>query len=377
MSRKAAAPSCDDTNTQVRDATASSSSSSSNAHGSTARSSCWDIALAASTSASAAIKHFDWSYVYLVYTDTEYGKRGKEALEALAHNYNVCFGFLHCIDKDISDEPIYDAIIHNITQKSDIRGELSLDSYFFFSNQLPLSFFLIHIVVVMFAEKVATLRVIRAARRLNASEQLVWIGSDIWSSGKRERELSPDEEHILEGALAVQPLYTHMAGFDDYFTNLTLEHVEVNPWFDEFWTEYHRCRGANGSVSNDEESLHPRVTSFTISNSTIDCFAYAAKCKANTTTQKTSGNFRLRDASRPAEAIKCVSVWTLAARVAAIAARTSAKRTKISANCAAWVLYRRIIKQFARGSMKNLSIIRILGLLVPWQWLHSHKLIIK
>ncbi|XP_023315068.1 metabotropic glutamate receptor-like [Trichogramma pretiosum] len=180
------------------------------------------------------LKHFDWSYAYLVYTDTEYGKRGKEALEALAHNYNVCFGFLHCIDKDISDEPIYDAIIHNITQKSDIR------------------------VVVMFAEKVATLRVIRAARRLSASEQLVWIGSDIWSSGKRERELSPDEEHILEGALAVQPLYTHMAGFDDYFTNLTLEHVKVNPWFDEFWTEYHRCRGANGSVSNDEESQHFR-----------------------------------------------------------------------------------------------------------------------
>ena len=45
----------------------------------------------------------------------------------------------------------------------------------------------------------------------------------------------------MEGALAVQPLSKQMSGFDKYFMNLTLQHEQVNPWFREFWREYHKC----------------------------------------------------------------------------------------------------------------------------------------
>jgi hypothetical protein len=100
-------------------------------------------------------------------------------------------------------------------------------------------------VVVLFAEKVTTLHVMEAARRLGVGTRFVWIGSDAWSSSNQSNLLNPDrrktEEVVLEGALAVQPLSRQMPGFDEYFTGLNVSHEAVNPWFREFWAEYHQC----------------------------------------------------------------------------------------------------------------------------------------
>lgn len=103
-------------------------------------------------------------------------------------------------------------------------------------------------VVVLFAEKITTLRVLEAASRLGVGTRFVWIGSDTWSSTNHREFLNSgnynrDQEMmvVLEGALAVQPLSRHLNGFDDYFTNLTLSHAEINPWFQELWQEYHEC----------------------------------------------------------------------------------------------------------------------------------------
>jgi hypothetical protein len=43
---------------------------------------------------------------------------------------------------------------------------------------------------------------------------------------------------MLEGAIAIQPLVSHIRGFDEYFTSLTPEHGSINPWFEEFWERY-------------------------------------------------------------------------------------------------------------------------------------------
>lgn len=55
---------------------------------------------------------------------------------------------------------------------------------------------------------------------------------------------------MLEGAVAIQPLYAPLFGFDEYFTGLTLEHETANPWFHEFWQKYHGCRD-DGKVVAD------------------------------------------------------------------------------------------------------------------------------
>ncbi|CAG5104224.1 Similar to Grm4: Metabotropic glutamate receptor 4 (Mus musculus) [Cotesia congregata] len=169
------------------------------------------------------LKRFEWTYVSVVYSDTEYGNHGYETLVSLANNYSICFSAPQRIDKEHFVAEDYDNVIRTITNKTQVR------------------------VVVLFAEKTTTLRVLEAARRLGVGTRFVWIGSDAWpstnhrdlhSSGNYNRD---QETVVLEGALAVQPLSRHLGGFDDYFTNLTLSHAEVNPWFQELWQEYHKC----------------------------------------------------------------------------------------------------------------------------------------
>lgn len=92
--------------------------------------------------------------------------------------------------------------------------------------------------VVLFAEKSTTLRVLEAARRVGVGSRFVWLGSDSWPDN---RDVETRETAVLEGALAVQPLYAPLSGFDEYFTGLTLDHERSNPWFREFWRTYHNC----------------------------------------------------------------------------------------------------------------------------------------
>lgn len=106
----------------------------------------------------------------------------------------------------------------------------------------------------MFAEKVTTLKVLDSAKRLDVGERYVWIGSDAWSNSNHREFLNPDdsqdeEQIVLEGALAVLPLNRQLYGFDEYFMNLTLKHEEINPWFREFWWEFHKC-GKKVNVTN-------------------------------------------------------------------------------------------------------------------------------
>ncbi|XP_063988055.1 metabotropic glutamate receptor 6-like [Diachasmimorpha longicaudata] len=179
------------------------------------------------------LKRFGWTYVSVVYSDTEYGNRGYETLVSLANNYSICFSAPQRIDKERFVDEDYDNVIRTIANKTEVR------------------------VVVIFSERSTTLRVLEAARRLNLGTRFVWIGSDAWSNTNHREFLNPwnrskDEEMVLEGALAVQPLSRHLEGFDDYFKNLSLNHEKINPWFREFWENYHRCgKNENGTSCND------------------------------------------------------------------------------------------------------------------------------
>lgn len=122
--------------------------------------------------------------------------------------------------------------------------------------------------VVLFAEKTTTLRVLEAAKRLGVGTRFVWIGSDAWSTSNHREFLNPgnhNKDHdsvVLEGALAVQPLSKRMSGFDEYFTGLTLKHETTNPWFSEFWREYHRC-GRRNLTSRARRSENDESFDFT------------------------------------------------------------------------------------------------------------------
>ncbi|XP_066587920.1 metabotropic glutamate receptor 3-like isoform X1 [Prorops nasuta] len=173
------------------------------------------------------LKQFEWTYVSVVYSDTEYGNHGYETLVSLSSNYSICFSAPQRIDKEHFVAEDYDNVIRTIANKTDVR------------------------VVVIFAEKSTTLRVLQAARRLGVGTRFVWIGSDSWSTSNHREFLSLGFDHgnhempVLEGAITVQPLSRTINGFDQYFTNLTVKHEKINPWFREFWVEYHRCSKTN------------------------------------------------------------------------------------------------------------------------------------
>ncbi|XP_043461432.1 metabotropic glutamate receptor 8-like isoform X2 [Leptopilina heterotoma] len=184
------------------------------------------------------LKQFDWTYVSVVYSDTEYGIRGFETLVSLASKYSICFSAPQKIAKERFLSEDYDSVIQIISNRTEVR------------------------VVVLFAEKVTTLKVLESAKRLGVGEKYVWIGSDAWSNNNHREFLNPDnsqdqQQIVLEGALAVLPLNRKLFGFDEYFTNLTLQHEDINPWFREFWMDFHKCR-KKVNVTNQifNESIH-------------------------------------------------------------------------------------------------------------------------
>nr|XP_033338555.1 metabotropic glutamate receptor 6-like isoform X1 [Megalopta genalis] len=161
------------------------------------------------------LRRFEWTYASIVYSDSEYGDHGYETLISLASEYSICFTAPHRIKEDRFADQDYDDVVHSIVEKTDVR------------------------VVVLFAEKSATLRVLEAASRMGLHSKFVWLGSDSWPDRIDEERRSSVLE--MEGALAVQPLYAPLSGFDEYFTGLTLVHEKQNPWFREFWYKYHGC----------------------------------------------------------------------------------------------------------------------------------------
>lgn len=69
-------------------------------------------------------RNFKWTYVSIVYSDTEYGNQGYETLQRLAPDYNVCFSTpLRISNQHISDS-YYDRIINKLDKNSHARGKL-------------------------------------------------------------------------------------------------------------------------------------------------------------------------------------------------------------------------------------------------------------
>jgi hypothetical protein len=71
-------------------------------------------------------RQFEWTYVSIVYSDTEYGKHGYETLVSLANKYSVCFSAPQRIDKDRFLPEDYDNVIRTITNKTEVRGKFDL-----------------------------------------------------------------------------------------------------------------------------------------------------------------------------------------------------------------------------------------------------------
>lgn len=69
------------------------------------------------------IRQFEWSYVSVVYSDSEYGDHGYETLVSLAGEYSICFSAPQRISQDRFTIDDYDNVVRTIAEKTEVRGD--------------------------------------------------------------------------------------------------------------------------------------------------------------------------------------------------------------------------------------------------------------
>ncbi|KYQ52223.1 Metabotropic glutamate receptor [Trachymyrmex zeteki] len=161
-----------------------------------------------------------WSYVSIIYEESNYGVKAFEELEELLGKYNICIAVKEKLVKDsgVAEEVAYDEIVSKLLTKPRARG------------------------CIIFGSDQEVAGVMRAVRRRKATRVFSWIGSDGWSA---RGLVSNGNEPEVEGTLSVQPQANPVKGFEEYFLNLTVENNRRNPWFVEFWEDHFKCQYPN------------------------------------------------------------------------------------------------------------------------------------
>ncbi|XP_037917846.1 metabotropic glutamate receptor 2-like [Hermetia illucens] len=168
----------------------------------------------------AIVLRMGWSYVSIIYEESNYGIKAYEELEELLAKHNICIAVKEKLVKDsgVAKDWAYDNIVLKLLTKPRARG------------------------VIIFGSDQEVAGVMRAVRRNNATGAFSWIGSDGWSA---RNLVSDDNKPEVEGTLSVQPQANPVKGFEEYFLNLTVENNLRNPWFVEFWEDHFKCKYPN------------------------------------------------------------------------------------------------------------------------------------
>ncbi|XP_068145387.1 metabotropic glutamate receptor 2 isoform X2 [Drosophila tropicalis] len=190
------------------------------------------------------VKRMGWSYVSIIYEESNYGIKAYEELEELLARHNICIAIKEKLVKDsgVAEDIAYDNIVQKLLTKPRARG------------------------AIIFGSDQEVRQVMRAVRRANATGAFSWIGSDGWSA---RNLVSDDYEPEVEGTLSVQPQANPVRGFEEYFLNLTVENNQRNPWFVEFWEDHFQCR-------------YPGSTSTPYNNYTRQCTTKERLSRQNT-----------------------------------------------------------------------------------------------
>ncbi|KAG7155315.1 Metabotropic glutamate receptor 4-like [Homarus americanus] len=193
------------------------------------------------------VKKLGWSYISIIYEESNYGIKAFEELEGLLADNDICIAVKEKLVKDsgVAEEVAYDHIVQRLLLKQSARG------------------------VIVFGSDQEVAGMMRAVRRNNATGSFTWIGSDGWSARSL---VSSGNEPEVEGTLSVQPQANPVRGFDQYFLSLTVEKNTRNPWFVEYWEDHFKCRYPNSSrtpyngvftnLCTGEEKLTSRNTQF-------------------------------------------------------------------------------------------------------------------
>ena len=170
------------------------------------------------------IAHFNWTYVFALFSDDTYGREGIDALIADLKSRNgsqSCIAMRISLDIESSDIQTYDRVVERMSQEW-VRNAS---------------------VAVLFGHLNEAIAMIQAIMRVTDSatrrilEDITWIASDSWSLS-----LPPESFQRVKGMIGLVPHTGNIEEFTRYFISLSPENNKTdNPWFDRYWETVFNC----------------------------------------------------------------------------------------------------------------------------------------
>lgn len=174
--------------------------------------------------------HFNWTHISTIYSKDAYGQPGTDELKLLARQHGMCIDLDEGIEDDFVNED-YRELADKLV-RSDAR------------------------VVVLFTHEQNVQRLFTMIDNSTARHRFTWIGVDAWAQATT---LFEEFSETVAGFYGLVPLAPKVREFDDYFSQLTIQSNQRNPWFPEIFAAYKTggcsLNRSSGNACRKNESL--------------------------------------------------------------------------------------------------------------------------
>ena len=164
---------------------------------------------------------FNWTYVSTIYSRNPYGEPGIDEFQRLANKDGICIDLNEGIEEDYSDSQ-YDDLVCRLTESQ------------------------ANVVVIFASQDIAREILTRLSNTTNAT-RFQFIASDAWA---RSINVVHQANETAAGLFGIVPLTEHVNEFQEYFSRLTIESNQRNPWFSEFYSAFVNCTLVGSGASD-------------------------------------------------------------------------------------------------------------------------------
>ncbi|XP_013414979.1 metabotropic glutamate receptor [Lingula anatina] len=165
------------------------------------------------------LNKFGWTYVSVLYVDSDYGETAAKTVRKLTKDFGICIA----VDRVVSDsfqQSDWDLTVSMLLNARNARAVLLI----------------MHIS--------PAIELFKAVKRADAMGVFQWIGSDGVSVGIADLGDSAD---AAEGILTIRPGFDYAREFNTWFKGLHPAIRSDNPYFMEHWELYFDCSWTNGT----------------------------------------------------------------------------------------------------------------------------------
>lgn len=176
--------------------------------------------------------HFKWTYISTIYDVNPYGEPGINEIRMLAAERGICIDLDVGIEDDFEEEDFI-ALARRLVESE--------------AN-----------VVILFTSQDNAEELLELISAYpNASQRFTWIASDAWA---RSISVVHQFNATAAGLFGFAPLTEHLAPFQRYFSQLTVDSNQRNPWFSEFYEAVANCSLNGTSVGLESCNTSMAVT---------------------------------------------------------------------------------------------------------------------